>query len=152
MSGATHWPQGVSTPSPFPYSRPVEASIMGGSNWKDNGDGTFTLLANGTMNPASGFSYLELYFMGFLPPSEVPDFFVLRNQRMVGRTPEGNAIYSGEKVPITIQDVIAHNGPRLPPFDISQKAHNTAMVAVTLKGRKPSAAMLAQLEGIGAAW
>ena len=152
LSGATHWPQGVSAPVPFPFSRPVEGSIMGGSNWKDNGDGTFTLLANGTMNPASGFSYLELYLMGFLPASEVPDFFVLRNQRMVGRTPEGNAIYSGEKIPVTIQDVIAHNGPRLPPFDISPKAFNTAMVAVTLKGRKPSAAMLSQLEGIGAAW
>lgn len=152
LSGATHWPQGVSTPTPFPFSRPVEASIMGGSNWTDNGDGTYTLLANGTMNPASGFSYLELYLMGLLPASEVPDFFLLRNQRMVGRTPEGNAIYTGDKTPITIQDVIAHNGPRLPPFDISPKAFNTAMVAVTLKGRKPNAAMLNQIEGIGAAW
>ena len=85
MSGATHWPASVTTPVPFPYSRPVEASIMGGANWKDNGDGTFTQLANGTMNPASGFSYLELYLMGFLPASKVPDFFILRNQRTVGR-------------------------------------------------------------------
>jgi hypothetical protein len=152
LSGATHWPQGVHTPSPFPFSRPVEASIMGGSNWKDNGDGTFTLLANGTMNPASGFSYLELYLMGFLPASGVPDFFMLRNQRPVGRTPEGNATYTAEKVPITIQDVIAHNGPRVPSFENAPKAYNTAIVAVTLHGRKPSAAMLAQLEGIGAAW
>ena len=113
---------------------------------------TFTLLANGTMNPASGFSYLELYLMGLLPASEVPDFFVLRNQRMVGRTPEGNAIYSGEKTTITIQDVIAHNGPRLPPFDTSPKAFNTAMVVVTLNGRKPTPATLTQVEGIGAAW
>jgi hypothetical protein len=152
MSGATHWPATVSTPVPFPFSRPVEASIMGGTHWKDNGDGTFTNLANGTMNPASGFSYLELYLMGFLPPSKVPDFFVLRNQRPVGKSPEGQAIVAAEKVPITIQDVIAHNGPRVPPFESAQKAYSTAMVAVTLKGRQPSAAMLTQLEGIRAAW
>ena len=103
LSGATHWPASVSTPVPFPFSRPVEASIMGGTNWKDNGDGTFTQLASGTMNPASGFSYLELYLMGFLPASKVPDFFILRNQQNVGRTPEGQNIVKAEKVTITIQ-------------------------------------------------
>jgi hypothetical protein len=152
MSGATHWPAGVSTPVPFPFSRPVEASIMGGVSWKDNGDGTFTQLANGTMNPASGFSYLELYLMGFLPAAKVPDFIVLRNQKNVGRTPEGQNIVAAEKMTITIQDVIAHNGPRVPSFEDSPKAYNTAFVAVTLNGRQPSAAMLAQLEGIRTAW
>jgi hypothetical protein len=152
MSGATHWPQGVSTPVPFPFSRPVEASIMGGAHWQDNGDGTFTQLASGTMNPASGFSYLELYLMGFLPASKVPDFFVLRNQRTVGRTAEGRAIVSADKIPITIQDVIAHNGPRVPSFENSPKAYTTAMVVVTLNGRKPSDAMLGQVEGIRTAW
>jgi hypothetical protein len=152
MSGATHWPASVTTPVPFPYSRPVEASIMGGVHWKDNGDGTFTQLANGTMNPASGFSYLELYLMGLLPASGVPDFFILRNQRNVGRSPDGQNVVAAEKVRITIQDVIAHNGPRVPSFESSPKAFNTAMVAVTLKGRQPSTAMLEQLEGIRTAW
>ncbi len=152
MSGATHWPGSVTTPVPFPFSRPVEASIMGGTNWKDNGDGTFTQLANGTMNPASGFSFLELYLMGFLPAAKVPDFFILRNQQNVGRTPEGQNIVQADKVTITIQDVIAHNGPRVPSFENSPKTQNTAIVAVTLKGRHPSDAMLAQLEGIAAAW
>ena len=152
LSGATHWPGFVSTPVPFPFSRPVEASIMGGANWKDNGDGTFTQLASGTMNPASGFSYLELYLMGFLPASKVPDFFVLRNQQSVGRTPEGQNIVKAEKVTITIRDVIAHNGPRVPSFENSPKAQNTAIVAVTLHGRRPSAAMLDQLEDIASAW
>ena len=152
LSGATHWPGTVSTPVPFPFSRPFEGSTMGGTHWKDNGDGTFTQLATGTMNPASGFSYLELYLMGYLPPSGVPDFFILRNQRNVGRTPEGNNIVAAEKVTITIQDVIAHNGPRVPSFEHSPKAANTAMVVVTLHGRRPTAAMLSQVEGIRAAW
>ena len=124
---------------------------MGGTHWKDNGDGTFTQLANGTMNPASGFSYLELYLMGFLPASKVPDFFILRNQQNVGRTSDGQNIVKAEKVTIRIQDVIAHNGPRVPSSN-SPKALTTAIVAVTLHGRQPSRAMLTQLEGIGAAW
>ncbi|HKS07210.1 MAG TPA: hypothetical protein VJR92_12955 [Gemmatimonadaceae bacterium] len=152
MSGATHWPQSVSTPVPYPYSRTVEASIMGGANWKDNGDGTFTQMASGTMNPASGFSYLELYLMGLLPASSVPDFVVLRNQRNVGRTPEGNNIVAAEKRTVTIQDVIAHNGPRVPSFENSPKTFNTAMVVVTRHGNKPSAEMLAQVDAIGKAW
>jgi hypothetical protein len=152
LSGATHWPGTVSTPVPFPFSRPVEASIMGGANWRDNGDGTFTQLASGTMNPASGFSYLELYLMGLLPASKVPDFFILRNQQSVGRTPEGQNIVKAEKVTITIQDIIAHNGPRIPSFENSPKAYNTAIVAVTLHGKQPPPAMLTQLEGIAAAW
>jgi hypothetical protein len=104
------------------------------------------------MNPASGFSYLELYLMGFLPASRVPDFFILRNQQRVGRTPEGQNIVKAEKVAITIQDVIAHNGQRVPSFENSPKTLNTAMVAVTLHGRQPTSAMLAQLEGIRSAW
>jgi hypothetical protein len=152
MSGATHWPLNVSTPAAFPYSRPIEASIMGGAHWKDNGDGTFTNLANGTMNPASGFSHLELYLMGLLPASGVPDFFILRNPRPFGKSPDGQTIVAAEKLRITIQDVIAHNGPRVPPYENAPKAYNTAVVAVTLNGRRASPAMIEQLEGIGAAW
>ena len=61
-------------------------------------------------------------------------------------------IYAAEKIPITIRYVIAHNGPRVPSFENAPKAFNTAIVAVTLHDRKPSAAMLAQLEGIRTAW
>jgi hypothetical protein len=82
----------------------------------------------------------------------VPDFFILRNQRNVGRTPEGQNIVAADKVVIRVQDIIAHNGPRVPSFENSPKTQNTAMVAVTVRGHKPSAAMLAQIEGIRSAW
>jgi hypothetical protein len=104
------------------------------------------------MNPASGFSYLELYLMGVLPASAVPPFFILRNQRNAGTSPDGNPMVAADKVTITIEDVIAHNGPRVPSFENAPKAYNTAMVAVTLHGRQPSPAMLDQLEGIRSAW
>ena len=140
LSGATHWPQSVSTPVPFPYSRPVEASIMGGTNWKDNGDGTFTQLANGTMNPASGFSYLELYLMGFLPASKVPDFFILRNQQNVGRTPEGQTHREGREGDRSRSRTSSRTTARACRRSrIHRRRYNTAIVAVTLHGRQPSA-------------
>ena len=60
---------------------------------------------------------VELYLMGLLPASQVPDFFILRNQRSVGRSPEGQNVVAADKVAITIRGVIAHNGPRVPSFE-----------------------------------
>jgi hypothetical protein len=152
MSGATHWPAGLHTPVPFPYGSGPEASIMGGSQWQDNGDGTFTLLDRGSMVPADGFSYLELYLMGFLPPDRVPDFFLLRDAQPAGRDSAGRPRVTAARVNITIRDVIAHNGPRVPAFEEAQKEFRTALVAVVLNGRTPSAELLARTEAIGRAW
>jgi hypothetical protein len=41
---------------------------------------------------------------------------------------------------------------RVPSFDDAPKAYTTALVAVTLNGRRPSDAMRAQLERIRTAW
>ena len=77
--GPTHWARGLHAPAPFPFQRPTEASAMGGGVWQDNFDGTFTQLDDDYYVPATGYSYLDLYLMGLLAPSEVPDFFILRN-------------------------------------------------------------------------
>ncbi|MEX1182007.1 MAG: hypothetical protein WEF86_02150 [Gemmatimonadota bacterium] len=41
---------------------------LDGRTLRFNGDGTFTVLDRGSMMPASGYSYLELYLVGVLPP------------------------------------------------------------------------------------
>jgi hypothetical protein len=40
----------------------------------------------------------------------------------------------------------------VPSYENAPKTFNTAIVAVTLNGRRPSPAMIAQLEGIRTAW
>ncbi|HEY2162756.1 MAG TPA: hypothetical protein VGH04_02140, partial [Gemmatimonadaceae bacterium] len=77
--GPTHWARGLQAPVAFPYQRPVEASAMGGGVWQDNLDGTYAQLDDDYYVPATGWSYLDLYLMGLIAPSEVPDFFILRN-------------------------------------------------------------------------
>lgn len=153
MSGAAHWPSGLHTPVPHPYHDGPEASIMGGSNWQDNGDGTYTLLDRGSMVPADGFSYLELYLMGLLPASEVPPFFLLEGTERVGESDDGRPIFTAaNRIDITIDDIIAHNGLRVPAFDDSQREFTTAVVAVVLPGQQPSPELLEQADAIRRGW
>ena len=65
---------------------------MGGGVWQDNYDGTFTQLDDDYYVPATGWSYLDLYLMGMIAPSEVPDFFILRNLVRAGSEAEGKLV------------------------------------------------------------
>jgi hypothetical protein len=153
MSGAAHWPAGLHAPSPFPYGDgPHEGSVMGGAVYQDNGDGTFTVLDRGSMVPASGYSYLELYLIGVLAPEEVPDFFLLTNIERAGRDDQGRQVVRADKIDITIEDIIAHNGPRVPSFEDAPKEFSTAFVAVVLPGRTPSPELLERTDGIRRQW
>ena len=150
--GPTHWARGLQAPVAFPYQRPVEASAMGGGVWQDNFDGTFTQLDDDYYVPATGWSYLDLYLMGLIAPSEVPDFFILRNLVPQGRDANGHPIFKADRTRVTIQDVIAVEGPRLPDVDHSQKEFNTGMVVVVEHGKTPSKELLERTEGIRLRW
>jgi hypothetical protein len=150
--GPTHWARGLQAPAAFPYQRPVEASAMGGGVWQDNLDGTFTQLDDDYYVPATGWSYLDLYLMGLIAPSEVPDFFILRNLVAEGRDANGRPIFKADRTKVTIQDVIAVEGPRLPDVDHSQKEFNTGMVVVVEHGKTPSKELLDRTEGIRLRW
>jgi hypothetical protein len=150
--GPTHWARGLHAPAAFPYQRPTEASAMGGGVWQDNFDGTFTQLDDDYYVPATGWSYLELYLMGLATPSEVPDFFILRNLAPAGRDANGRPIFKAERTKITIQDVIAVEGPRTPDADHAQKQFNTGIVVIVEHGRTPSQALIERANGIRERW
>ena len=150
--GPTHWARGLQAPVAFPYVRPTEASIMGGGVWQDNFDGTFTQLDDDYYVPATGWSYLDLYLMGLVKPEEVPDFFILRNLKPAGKDANGHPIFKADRIKVTIQDVIAAEGPREPGVDKSQRKFNTGMVMVVEHGKKPSAELLERTEGIRKQW
>ncbi len=150
--GPTHWATGLQARAAFPYQRPTEASAMGGGVWQDNFDGTFTQLDDDYYVPATGWSYLDLYLMGLIAPSEVPDFFLLRNLQPQGRDANGHMIYKADRTKVTINDVIAAEGPRLPDVDHAQKRFNTGMVIVLVHGHKPPPELLRNVEGIRERW
>jgi len=150
--GPTHWARGLQAPVAFPYQRPTEASAMGGGVWQDNFDGTFTQLDDDYYVPATGWSYLDLYLMGMISPAEVPDFFILRNLVPAGHDSNGHAIFKADRTKITIQDVIAAEGPRLPSADQAQKEFNTGMVLIVEHGKTPSSQLIESVTGIRERW
>jgi hypothetical protein len=150
--GPTHWARGLHAPVAFPYQRPSEASAMGGGVWQDNLDGTYTQLDDDYYVPATGWSYLDLYLMGLISPAEVPDFFMLRNLAGAGRDANGHPIFKADRVKVTVQEVIAVEGPRMPAVDHSQKKFNTGMVVIVEHGAKPSRELIERTTGIGKQW
>lgn len=150
--GPTHWARGLHAPVPFPYQRPTEASAMGGGVWQDNFDGTYTQLDDDYYVPATGWSYLELYLMGLAAPSEVPDFFLLRNLVPAGKDASGNPMFKADRTKITVQDVIAAEGPRQPEVDRAQKKFNTGMVVIVEHGATPSKELIERTNGIREQW
>ena len=150
--GPVHWARGLQAPAAFPYQRPTEASAMGGGVWQDNFDGTYTQLDDDYYVPATGFSYLDLYLIGLISAAEVPDFFILKNLVPAGKDANGHPRFRAERTKLTIQDVIAAEGPRFPDVDHSQRKFNTGIVIVVEYGRSPSPALVERANGIRLQW
>ncbi|HEY8377071.1 MAG TPA: MYXO-CTERM sorting domain-containing protein [Nannocystis sp.] len=102
-------------------------SPVEGHRWTDNGDGTFTA----TKLDKFEFSDLDLYLMGLMPPEEVKPWFVIDNphncvdsQLPNMECPSRSSFLfkadtftvSGTRRDVTIQDVIAAEGPRIPAY------------------------------------
>jgi hypothetical protein len=147
-----HWARELPAPVAYPYSQPTEASTLGGDVWQDNFDGTYTQLHDGYFVPATGYSRLDLYLMGLISAAEVPDLFILKNLARVGKDANGHAVFKAERTKVTIQDVIAAEGPRLPDVDHSQRKFNTGIVVVVEHGHSPSHELLEQANGIRQQW
>lgn len=147
-----HWAPGLQAGVAFPYSLPIEASTLGGGVWQDNFDGTFTQLRDGYFVPATGYSYLDLYLMGLISAAEVPDFFILNNLVRVGKDTSGRPIFKAQRTKVTIQDVIAAEGPRLPDVDRSQRKFNTGIVVVVEHGQSPTHELIERANSIREQW
>lgn len=144
LGDGVHWLPSVHAPVAHPYLETAQASAMGGGHWRDNGDGTFTRQADNFFVPASGFSWLDLYLMGFVAAGEVPDFFLLDDLLPGGSDSEG-PVYTGTRRAVTIEDVIAVEGVRSPASDESQRTFNVAFVYLTADGETAAPDRLARL-------
>ena len=116
---------------PFHWSFWMDAggSPAGGNKWKDNGDGTFSILPQAPKDIT--FSMLDLYLMGLADPSEVEPFGLLENAEppLDVKDPYTGAELTAASFPhfaeapvtvkatrktITIDEIIATNGARVP--------------------------------------
>ena len=138
--GGSHWAFELHAPAPFPWWGTENGSVMGGSYWRENSDGTFTP-TRGWSTKGGGFSWLDLYLMGLATPDEVPDMFVLHNVKQAGDRWDGP--YTAEKKEIvTMEQVLAAMGPRNPPPERARKVFNIGFVYFLLPGQEPDPELL----------
>ncbi len=107
------------------YFAHTGGSPMEGNDWRDNGNGTFTTQTN----PRDfGYSDVDLYLMGLLPPAQVQPWFVINNPNVSGQRDIYNQqlgpssppqifdpkTISGTRRDFTIQDLTSRLGNRSP--------------------------------------
>ena len=144
-----HWLGNVPMQSAVTFKETYEASPMqGGAFWVENNDGTFT---DYIQSSPSGYGFLDLYAMGLMRPEEVPDFFLLEN---ISESNVANPrrTVRAEKNVISIDQVIAAMGPRLPLVSESQRSFSTAFILVVPSGAQPRGEDLNKVEEIRLQW
>jgi hypothetical protein len=104
--------------------------VLYGNDWRDEGDSTFTSVAIRRF-----LSPLDLYLGGFLAAEEVPPLTLLSNPAVdPERLPELGAVVTATAEMITIDDVIAAEGPRVPDSVDSPKDLRAAFLLLTRPG------------------
>ena len=104
---------------------------IGGDLYKVQSD--FATIANG--GNSVPYSPIELYLAGLIPPDEVPDLWVAEDGEWL--IENGEFVLSDDERPIftatniktiTIEDIIAEHGERIPDWTMSQKDFQAAAV------------------------
>jgi hypothetical protein len=94
-----------------------DASLIGGNEMAERDGGVFE-----TVDFARRYSALDQYAMGLRGPEEVPPFFVVEGADRFrpnrgyksSSSPEAGVRFSGRRTTVTVADVVAALGPRVP--------------------------------------
>ncbi len=106
------------------------ASLLYGNQWQDNGNNTFTSVAD-----RNYYSPLDLYLMGFVDKTQVPPMLLIDNPDIDPKQmPETGITITGTPTYVTIDDIIAAEGERIPGPAESQKSFKTAFIFITAPG------------------
>jgi len=122
------------------------ASDMEGNELRDLGGDRFT-----TVDATSRYSPLDQYMMGLIPAEDVPPFYFVEPCGNRAGAPAVGVAVLGRRVDVTIDQIIAAEGPRVPAANKSPHSFNMAFVLVAT-GDGPSEDGIAHVERIRAAW
>lgn len=129
----------------------TDGSVMEGNGWRDNGNGSFT-----TVRSFDNFSLLDHYVMGLRPAEEIAPiyFFDIPGVTLDQRSafPQLGVTVSATKRTLTIDDIIAVEGPREPSAATSPKVFRQGYVYLLRQGTTASQADLDKAERFRAAW
>ena len=125
LKGDGHWS----------YLLDSDASVMYGADWVSRNDGSYA-----AARVQDAYFNLDLYLMGLLDPSKVTPFTLLRNPAVSRNAiPLEGSVVQAVPEAVTIDQVVAAEGPRSPGFEDSPKAFRMGFVFLTRPGTEPSA-------------
>ncbi len=130
--GSPHWPS--STMAFDLMGQSTAGSSQGGAfQCKLTPEGNGLRTAFSDVYKAAVFNPLDLYLMGLMPASEVPDQWVITDPTFAanwGTMCDGRLLTTGFSR-LTISDVITVNGPRVPDYSSTQRTFRVATVVVS---------------------
>jgi uncharacterized protein (TIGR03437 family) len=127
-----------------------DASVVEGNRIRDNGNGTFT-----TTGAVEQYSALDQYLWGLRSPQDVGGTFLVKDpspSSSAGRAPQLNVNFFGRRADVTLDQIIAANGPRVPNSVIAPKNFNFAFLLVVPRNTSASTEQIAQLDRIRQGW
>ena len=135
--GGVHWS--------FVYDS--EASLLEGERIADYGDGVSPRFL--TTNTVQDYSPLDQYLMGFRPPDQVPDTFLVTDYPS-SISPLWHPIpeipFDGERRNVSVNDIIQVEGRRTPDSTVAQRRFRFAFILVVAQGSQPSTDDLTQID------
>jgi uncharacterized protein (TIGR03437 family) len=135
--GGVHWS--------FVYDS--EASLLEGERIADYGDGVSPRFM--TTNTVQDYSPLDQYLMGFRPPDQVPDTFLVTDYPSSISPlwhPIPEITFDGARRNISVSDIIKVEGRRTPDSTVAQRRFRFAFILVVAQGSQPSTADLTQVD------
>lgn len=123
------------------------ASDMEGNHLRDDGGNRFT-----SIEATERFSQLDQYAMGLIPAEDVPPFFYVDGCLDRTAAPQVGATMQGRRIDVTIDQIIAAEGQRVPAANKAPHTFNMAFILVGEAGQFPSQASIAKVDRIRAAW
>jgi len=121
-----------------------DASILEGNRIRDDGptaNPRFTTTAT-----VEGWSALDQYLMGLRAAADVPPTFLVENASTSLIDPRVGVGFNGERREITVDDLIAVDGRRIPDHTVEQRRFRLAIILIVPEGSTPSPNHIALLE------
>jgi len=123
------------------------ASDMEGNLFREDGGDRFTSIA-----ATERYSPLDQYAMGLIPAADVPPFYYVDGCFDPAAAPAVGAVIQGRRIDLTIDDIVAADGPRVPEAAKAPHSFNMAFILVAMADQFPSDESITKVDRIRAAW
>jgi hypothetical protein len=126
-----------------------EASLLEGNRIVDHGSGDFRFETVATIE---GFSSLDRYLMGLIPPGQVPPTFIVRRPSIGDElfnpthAPLAGIFFNGERVDLTMDMIVDAHGRRSPDHTVSQKNYRFGFLLLVEEGAEPTPGQIEKLD------